>query len=144
MTNPATSFRMRALNGVALTTADVYGFIIPTTDIKELDVHVRNVGTGTPVGTWKFQFSNDPQAMADFWAEQKSGTALGSSSTAAWVAVDDPTTVHGDALLLGGGSAQASNVSFVLGLGGCFRVWYDYTSGGSAASLGTVDVVGKG
>lgn len=136
-------YSVRLLDGIALTSADVYGFICRTMPGKEVSVHVRNVGTGTPVGVWKFQISNDPAAESEFWTEQKSGTRIGSSSTAKWVALDDPTTVHGDSLTLGGGGAQGSVVSFVDGLGRYFRVWYDYTSGGSAASLGTVDVTVK-
>jgi hypothetical protein len=138
------SFRQRILPAVALQTADVYSFIVPTTGIKELNVHLSNVGTGTPVGVWKFQVSDDPAADADFWYEQRTGSRLGTSGTAAWVTLDDPTTIHGDSLTLGGGVAQASDVPVVLGLGGYFRVWYDFTSGGTASSLGTVDVAAKG
>ena len=137
------AFTVKVLDAVALTTADVYGFIIPTMSAKEIMVEVENVGTGTPIGTWSFQFSNDPQAMAEFWTEQRTGTRIGASSTAVWVAIDAPATVHGDSLTLAAAASQKSAVSFVLGLGGCFRVWYDYTSGGSAASLGTARVCVK-
>jgi hypothetical protein len=144
MTYPGQDYRVKLLDGVALTAADVYSYILPTTANKELNVQLWNVGTGTPVGVWKFQFCNDAQAEADFWTEQKTATRLGASSTAKWVDISAPATVHGSSLTIGGGVAQNSDVPFVLGLGGYFRAWYDYTSGGSAASLGYVVANGKG
>ena len=134
------SFRMRVVNGVALT-ADRYSFIVPTTGIKELNVHWRNTATGTPVGVLKFQVSNDPQAEADMWTEQQTASALGASATSVWVTLTTPTTVHGTGLNVNG--ANATDVAFVLGLGAYFRVWFDFTSDGAASSA-TCDVDCKG
>lgn len=131
------------LNGVALVTADVYSFIYRATTSKEINVQVSNVGTGTPIGVWRFDLSDDPAVESEFWTEQRTGTRLGSGSAAKWIPIDDPTVVQGDSLTLAAAADQKSSVAFVLGLGTYFRVWYDITSGGSASSLGTVRLHAK-
>jgi hypothetical protein len=143
MGNAGDSFDGTFLDGVALVTADVYSFIIPTRGVEELNIQVRCVGTGTPVGLWSFQFSNDPVAQNEYWNEQYTRTRIGASTAAIWVPIDAPTTVHGDSLTLGGGAAQNSVVALALGNASWTRVWYDYTSGGSTASLAYVRVMGS-
>ncbi len=137
-------FTVTVLNAVPLVTADVYSYIFPVRQAKEVNIQVGNLAGNTPVGVWKFDMSNDPQTEADFWTEQQTGTRLGTSSTAKWVPVDDPTVVQGDSLTLAANAVQNSQVAFVLGLGAFMRVWYDITSGGNSSSVGTVRATVKG
>lgn len=124
--------RVTLLSGVALT-ADRYSYIIDCTHAKEVSFEVGSDGTGTPAGTWKFQSSNDPQAAADFWTEQKTASALGASSTAKWTTLT-ASTVQGDSLTLSAAAASNSTVAFALGTPAFLRVWFDHTGGGTSST----------
>lgn len=141
MTIDIYAFRMVASPTAALT-ATRYSFIIPTTRIRELGIELGCVGTGSPVGTWSFEGSNDPAAVADFNSEQKTGTILGSSATGKFTAIT-ASTVYGSALAITGASATNTYAAFVLGLPGYMRCLFTYTSGGSASSTAYVYANGR-
>jgi hypothetical protein len=98
---------------------------------------IHTLAAGSPVGAWGFEGSNDGQVVE---REKLQGTAPASTAAKKFPIV--ASTVHGDALAVTGGVAFNSFVIFV-DLPRYVRVWFDYTSGGSAASLATVLTCGR-
>lgn len=137
------SFRVDLAPSKLVLTATRYSFIVPTQRIKEINFQVSCVGTGSPVGTWSWEGSDDPLANNDYWKEQQTASILGASVTGSFVALTTPTTVHGSALAITGSSATKSEVAWVLGLPDFMRAVFTYTSGGSAASLASVYATGR-
>jgi len=105
--------------------------------------------TGTPVGVFKFQMSEDPRVENDLAAISGNTPLYGTSSeTAKWVLVTLPSTavIHGDAtgsfaitlpgeeIATDGSAAVEAMVNFST-VPCRMRLWFDYTSGGTSSSL---------
>lgn len=96
-------------------------------------------GTGSPVGTFSFQGSNDRTAVELI---RNLGTAPNLTDAAKKFTILTPTTVHGSALAITGSSPSDSFVIFA-DLPRYLRLIYTFTSGGSAASIATVLTCGR-
>ena len=112
---------------------------------------IIGVETGTPVGVFKFQGSNDEAVANDLAFVSGSGPLYGTSSeTAKWTTLTLPSTavIHGAtaafSITLPGtdiaynGTAALNATVILQPTMRWMRLWFDYTSGGSAASLLTV------
>lgn len=138
MTTPLESTPLAA---VALT-ATRYSKWVRSNGLYELAFQVGSVGTGSPVGVWSFQGSNDPVISTEHQVEVLTGTAIGASSVAETFAM--PTDdVIGDSLSITGSSATKSYIAWDAGLPRYVRAVFTYGSGGSAASLGHVYASGR-
>ncbi len=125
----------RLFTNVAMT-ADRYSPWIELPAGGDANFHVWWAGTGTPVGVIKVELSNDPLIEKEL-----ERNIHGASSAAAKVDVTaDVDPIYGTGFTVGGGTAGSTMFAFTAGLARYARVWFDYTSGGSAASLanGTV------
>lgn len=107
--------------------------------LEDVGFAIHTVGTGSPVGTFSFEGSNDGDLIK---YEQLNGIAPASS--AAKKVTLTAGTVHGSALAITGSSASDTFVSFSGGLPRFVRVKFTYTSGGSASSLWYCLVSGRG
>lgn len=90
-------------------------------------VAIHTPSTGTPVGTWSFEGSNDTKTIQN---EIKAGTLP--ASTGAKKFVISATVVNGDALLTTG-AGNNSYVAFSGGLPQWIRLVYTRSSGGTNA-----------
>lgn len=95
-------------------------------------------GTGSPVGTFSFQGSNDRDAVERI---RNLGTAPNLTDAAKKFAIV-PATVWGNALAITGSSPSDSFVIFA-DLPRYIRMIYTFGSGGSAASIATVLTCGR-
>lgn len=112
--------------------ADVYSDWIDTRGMSELGIHLSWVATGAPVGSFKVEVSNDPVCRTELDKEPK---VTGANSAAKKVDITSSITpIHGTALAV---NNNAGETFFALtgGLPRFVRVWFDNSSGGSAASL---------
>lgn len=99
---------------------------------KECGFAIHCPATGSPVGTWSVQGSNDPLI-----GEELRLQVHGASSAAKKFTLTT-NTVHGSALANTTGAAQDSFVALTQGLPRWVRLVYTYVSGGTVASLPTV------
>lgn len=129
----------------AVMTADRYSQWIKC-DHQDVNVHIAWVGTGTPVGTWKVELSNDP-VIAQEKARIKNGSDVlngqpivsGAASVAVKVDISSSITpIFGTGFTVSGGTTGGTMFALTAGMARFFRVWFDHNSGGSAASLGSV------
>lgn len=95
-------------------------------DMTVWGVSIHTLATGTPVGTYSFEGSNDANVIRK---ELVAGTLP--ASTAAKKFVIPSALVNGDSLTLTGVAAN-SYVAFSAGLPQYIRVIYTRTSGGTA------------
>lgn len=132
-------------DGIALT-ADRYSEWIATDGFTDINVHITWVGTGTPVGSWKIELSNDPviaTEQARHVGVGSSGMGVpsvrGASSTAKVVDISSSISpVFGTGFSASGGVTGSTMFALTAGVSRYFRVWFDHSSGGSAASLAKV------
>ena len=112
-------------------TADFYSQWIDTRGMTELTFHLTNVATGSPVGVWKVEVTNDPLVAKE---KAKEPIVTGASSAAKLIDISSSISpLYGTGLTVSG----ANNTFFALtgGLPRFVRIWFDYSSGGSASSL---------
>lgn len=136
-------------------TADRYSDWVDTRGASAATIHLFWAGSGTPVGAFKIEFSQDPviiKEQARIAGEEGAGTVgvatkRGSTSAAKKVdvtSVIDPSAIVGTGFTVSGGSDGSTMLS-IDSPPRWVRVFFDYTSGGSAASLlqGTVNLSGE-
>lgn len=114
----------------------------PWLDVRTLDdvgFAIHTVGTGSPVGTFSFEGSNDGDRIK---LEQETGVAP-ASSTAKKVSLT-AGTVHGSALAITGSSPSDTYVSFSGGLPRFVRCKFASGSGGTSSSLWYCFISGRG
>lgn len=121
-------------------TADRYTQWVSTHMLESIGFAIHTPGTGSPVGTFSFEGSNDQRVVE---RERAVGTAP-SASAAKKFAMADPAVVNGDPLAITGAVAQSTFVAFSQGLPQYLRVKYTSGSGGSAASVPTIFTSGWG
>ncbi len=129
-------------------TADAYSDWIPCKGFSEVNVHISWVGAGSPVGSWKVEVSNDPIIRKEQDRMVNVGSSgmgvpsvRGANSAAKKIDITSGISpVIGTGFTVSGGSDGETMFSLSGGVPRFFRVWFDYTSGGSAASLGKVYV----
>lgn len=110
-------------------TADRYTAWIDTRDQTDVTFAIHSVGTGSPVGAFSLEGSNDGPTIK---AEREAGVAPASSAAkkSALTAV-----AHGDSPSISGSAAKNLILALVGGLPRYVRVKFAYASGGSASSL---------
>ena len=112
---------------------------------------IKGVETGTPVGVFKFQMSEDPRVENDLRGFYEGGTTVygTASETALWTLITLPegAIIHGTghtaptlpATEIAYDGTAALNIMLNFSTVPCrIRCWFDYTSGGSASSLLTI------
>lgn len=117
----------------AAMTADRYSDWLDTRGMSEITFHLSWIGTGTPVGAWKVEVSNDPLCRVELEKEPK---VTGASSAAKKVDITSSVTpIHGSSFTVSGGTNGETFFALTGGLPRFVRVWFDHSGGGSAASL---------
>lgn len=120
-------------------TADRYTQWASTHNLQEMGFAIHTPGTGSPVGAFSFEGSNDHRVIE---RERASGVAPASSAAKKFPLTIG--TVHGSPLSITGSSAQSSYVALSGGLPEYVRVKYTSGSGGTTGSVPSIFTSGRG
>lgn len=123
-------------------TADRYSQWVRA-DLADLNIHLFWTGSGSPVGAFKVELSNDPIIMAEKdrivngAASGNGGPSVsGASSAAKKVDITASITpVYGTGLTVTGGADGSTMFALTAGQARWFRIFFDHSSGGTSASL---------
>jgi hypothetical protein len=119
-------------------TADRYTQWVACNQLRELGFAIFTPGTGSPVGTFSLEGSNDSRVV-----ERERASGVAPSATTAKKFPITPTVVHGSPLAITGSAAQATYVTMSGGLPRYLRVKFAWTSGGTTGSVPTISTAGR-
>lgn len=120
-------------------TATRYTNWVRCNQLNEVGFAIHTLGTGSPVGVFSFEGSNDGDQID---REYVAGVAPSASAAKKFAITGG--TVQGDSLSITGSSPSNSYVPFVGGIPRFLRVKFTYASGGSASSVPYIFTSGRG
>lgn len=115
-------------------TADRYTQWCSTHGLSAIGFAIHTPGTGSPVGAFSFEGSNDHRVIE----RERAGGIAPASTTAKKFAIATGLVVQGSALAITGSTPSNTYVAFSGGLPEYIRVKFASASGGSAASLPSI------